>query len=50
MAPVLGERDRQAVIDSLRRLAAIERSKRRHPSGGRRPNQSDEFGLPTPRP
>ena len=36
MAPVLGERDRQAVIDALRRLADIERSKRRHPSNGRR--------------
>jgi hypothetical protein len=34
MAPVLDERDRQAVIDALRRLAAIERAKRRHPAGG----------------
>jgi hypothetical protein len=31
MAPVLGERDRQAVIEALRRLAAIERAKRRDP-------------------
>ena len=35
MAPVLGERDRQAVIDALRRLAEINKAKRRHPSGGR---------------
>lgn len=35
MAPVLGERDRHAVIDALRRLAVIERAKRRHPSGGK---------------
>ena len=35
MAPVLGQLDRQAVIDALRRLAAIERAKGRHPSGGR---------------
>jgi hypothetical protein len=35
MAPHLGERDRQAVIEALRRLAEIERAKRRHPSGGR---------------
>lgn len=26
MAPVLGERDRQAVIEALRRLAEVERS------------------------
>ncbi|MGI9576656.1 MAG: hypothetical protein ACR2OH_00465 [Microthrixaceae bacterium] len=32
MAPVLGDRDRQAVIDALRRLAEVERAKRRHPS------------------
>jgi len=35
MAPVLGQRDRQDVIDALRRLAAIDKAKRRHPSGGR---------------
>jgi hypothetical protein len=35
MAPVLRDRDRQAVIDALRRLATIERSKRRHPARGR---------------
>ena len=32
-APVLGERDRQAVIDALRRLAAIERNEPPAPSG-----------------
>ena len=35
MAPVLGDRDRQAAIDALRRLAEIPQAKRRHPSGGR---------------
>jgi hypothetical protein len=34
MAPVLGERDRKAVIDALRRLAAIERAERWHPIRG----------------
>lgn len=34
-APLLEERDRQAVIEALRRLAAIERAKRRHTAGGR---------------
>jgi hypothetical protein len=35
MAPVLGQRDRQAVINALRRLAEIDKAKRRHPAGGR---------------
>ena len=34
MSGNLGDRDRRDVIDSLRRLAAIERSKRRHPARG----------------
>ena len=50
MAPVLGQRDRQAVIDALRQLAAIERAKRRHPSGqvGARPRalESTEYEEP----
>jgi hypothetical protein len=35
MAPVLGDRDRLDVVAALRRLADIEKAKRRHPSGGR---------------
>jgi hypothetical protein len=35
MSPHLGDRDRRDVIDALRRLAAIEAAKRRHPAGGR---------------
>jgi hypothetical protein len=35
MSGVLGDRDRLDVMTALRRLAAIERTKRRHPSGGR---------------
>ena len=35
MAGHLGDRDRQDVIDALRRLAEIDKAKRRHPSGGR---------------
>jgi hypothetical protein len=35
MSAQLGDRDRQDVIDALRRLAAIDKAKRRHPSGGR---------------
>ena len=31
MAPILDERDRQVVIDAVRRLADLERAKRRHP-------------------
>lgn len=34
MSASLGDRDREEVIDALRRLAAIEKSKGRHPSGG----------------
>lgn len=34
MSAQLGDRDRQEIIDALRRLAMIEAAKRRHPSGG----------------
>jgi hypothetical protein len=33
MSGVLGERDRLEVVIALRRLAEIEKTKRRHPSG-----------------
>ena len=35
MSGVLGDRDRLDVVAALRRLADIDKSKRRHPSGGR---------------
>jgi hypothetical protein len=35
MSGVLGDRDRLEVVKALRRLAAIDRAKRRHPSNGR---------------
>lgn len=36
MSAQLGDRDRQEVIDALRRLAEIDKAKRRHPSSVRR--------------
>jgi len=36
MSGVLGDRDRLDVVLALRRLAEIDKSKRRHPSGGGR--------------
>jgi hypothetical protein len=38
MSGNLGDRDRRDVIDALRRLAEIDKAKRRHPSAGRRPS------------
>ena len=35
MSGVLGDRDRLDVVVALRRLAEIDKAKRRHPSGGR---------------
>jgi hypothetical protein len=35
MCGVLGDRDRLDVVAALRRLADIDKSVRRHPSGGR---------------
>ncbi len=32
ISPSLGQHDRQVVIDSLRRLAEIDATRRRHPS------------------
>ena len=37
MSSVLGDRDRLDVVVALRRLAEIDKAKRRHPSGGRLP-------------
>jgi hypothetical protein len=37
MSGVLGDRDRLDVVVALRRLAEIDKAKRRHPSNGRRP-------------
>ena len=37
MSGVLGDRDRLDVVTALRRLAEIDKAKRRHPSAGRRP-------------
>ena len=36
MSGVLGDRDRLDVVVALRRLAAIDKAKGRHPAGGRR--------------
>ena len=36
MSGVLGDRDRLDVVTALRRLADIDKSKRRHPAGGRK--------------
>ena len=35
MSGVLGDRDRLEVVAALRRLADIDKAKRRHPSAGR---------------
>lgn len=39
MSGVLGDRERLDVVAALRRLADIDKSKRRHPSGGRGSNR-----------
>jgi len=33
MSGRLGDRDRQDIIDALRKMSAVEAAKRRHPSG-----------------